>query len=115
MTGGYGCNWTGTQLKVFIRDYWGPACEKAGITARRMIGESVRSDLAVTNPSLIDTASARYVDIIGTHLYYSGPYPYPLADSLHKPYWMTEICGLEAPDTASCGQTGSTNVLSGAI
>jgi glucuronoarabinoxylan endo-1,4-beta-xylanase len=96
---GSGCNWTGTQLKVFVRDYWGPACEKAGITARRMIGESVRSDFTVSNPSLTDTAAAGYVDIVGTHLYYGGPYPYPLADSLRKPYWMTEICGLEAPDT----------------
>ncbi|MBN1576168.1 MAG: hypothetical protein JW913_06445 [Chitinispirillaceae bacterium] len=95
-----GCNWTGKQLRVFVRDYWGPACEKAGITAKRMIGESVRSDLAMSNPSLTDTAAAKYVDIIGTHLYYGGPYQYPLADSLHKPYWVTEICGLKDADTS---------------
>ena len=96
----YGCNWTGKQLKVFVRDYWGPACEKAGITAKRMIGESVRSDPAISNPSLTDAASAKYVDIIGAQIYYGGPYPYPLADSLRKPYWMTEICGLEDADTS---------------
>jgi glucuronoarabinoxylan endo-1,4-beta-xylanase len=95
-----GCNWTGTQFKTFVRDYWAPACRKAGITAKRMIGESVRNDPVVTNPSLTDTTSAQYVDIVGTHLYYGGPYPYPLADSLKKPYWVTEICGLKAPDTS---------------
>jgi glucuronoarabinoxylan endo-1,4-beta-xylanase len=65
-----------------------------------MIGESVRNDFAITNPSLQDTAAAKYVDIIGTHLYEGGPYPYPLADSLRKPYWMTETCGLEDADTS---------------
>jgi len=97
---GDGCKWTGTQLKIFTRDYWGPAWEKAGLTTKKMIGESVRNDLAITDPSLKDTAATKYVDIIGTHLYYGGPYPYPLADSLRKSYWTTEICGLEAPDTS---------------
>jgi glucuronoarabinoxylan endo-1,4-beta-xylanase len=95
-----GCAWTGEQLRVFVRDYWGPACVNAGITARRMIGESIRNNLALTDPSLRDTASARYVDIIGAKLYEGGPFPYPLSDSLHKSYWETEICGLKAADTS---------------
>jgi hypothetical protein len=74
-----GCSWTGEQFRVFLKDYWGPACEKAGIPAKRMIGESVKNDLAVTDPSLNDTAAAQYADIIGTHLYNGGPSPYPLA------------------------------------
>jgi O-glycosyl hydrolase len=51
-----GCSWTGEQIKVFLKNYWGPACEKAGITAKRMIGESIKNDLAISDPSLMDTA-----------------------------------------------------------
>ena len=40
------------------------------------------------------------MDIIGDHLYDGGPYPYPLADSLHKPYWETEIGGMKGIDTS---------------
>jgi glucuronoarabinoxylan endo-1,4-beta-xylanase len=95
-----GCYWTGEQFRVFVRDYWGPACKKAGITAKRMISESVKNDLAISDPSLKDTNAAKYVDIIGDHLYDGGPYPYPLADSLHKPYWETEIGGMKGIDTS---------------
>ncbi len=95
-----GCAWTGEQLRVFAKNYWGPACEKAGITAKRMIGESVKNNFAVSDPALKDTTSARYVDIIGTHIYAGGPHPYPLADSLRKAYWETEICGLNGVDTS---------------
>jgi glucuronoarabinoxylan endo-1,4-beta-xylanase len=95
-----GCLWTGEQFRVFVRDYWGPSCEKAGITARRMIGESVQSDLTLSDPSLKDSSAVKYVDIIGAHLYGGGPYPYPLADSLQKPYWETEIGGMSGIDTS---------------
>ena len=98
--GAEGCLWTGEQFRIFLKDFWGPAFEKAGIIARRMIGESVKNDLALTDPSLTDTASARYADIIGTHLYDGGPYPYPLADSLEKPYWATEVSSLKSMDTS---------------
>jgi glucuronoarabinoxylan endo-1,4-beta-xylanase len=95
-----GCSWTGEQFRAFLKNYWGPACEKAGISAKRMIGESVKNDLAVTDPSLSDTAAANYADIIGTHLYVGGPSPYPLAESLHKRYWVTEMSGLHGVDTS---------------
>ena len=95
-----GCSWTGEQFRVFLKDYWGPACEKAGIPAKRMIGESVKNDLAVTAPSLNDTVAAKYADIIGTHLYNGGPSPYPLAESLHKRYWVTEMSDLHGVDTS---------------
>jgi glucuronoarabinoxylan endo-1,4-beta-xylanase len=49
---------------------------------------------------LNDSASAAYVDIIGTHLYLGGPSPYPLAEDLDKPYWVTEISGLDEVDTS---------------
>jgi O-glycosyl hydrolase len=95
-----GCAWTGEQIRVFLKDYWGPACEKAGITAKRMIGESVRNSFAVTGPSLKDSSSAKYADIIGVQIYEGGPYPYPLVDSLKKAYWETEVCGLNGVDTS---------------
>jgi glucuronoarabinoxylan endo-1,4-beta-xylanase len=93
-----GCQWTGEQFRVFVRDYWGPACIKAGITAKRMISESYRNDLAVSDPSLKDSAAAAYVDIIGEHLYGGGPKPYPLAESLNKHYWETENSGMGGPN-----------------
>ena len=94
-----GCFWTPNQISVFLRDFLGPAFDNAGITAKRMIGESVRNDLAITDPALLDSAAAGYADIIGTHLYLGGPNPYPLAESLNKPYWATEVSGLDGVDT----------------
>jgi glucuronoarabinoxylan endo-1,4-beta-xylanase len=93
-----GCQWSGEQFQVFVRDYWGPACEEAGITAKRMISESYRNNLAISDPSLKDSAAAKYVDIIGGHLYGGGPNPYPLAESLNKQYWETENSGMGGPD-----------------
>jgi len=93
-----GCQWTGDQFKVFVRDYWGPTCEKAGITAKRMISESYRNSLSISDPSLKDSAAAKYTDIIGGHLYGGGPNPYPLAETLHKQYWETENSGMGGPD-----------------
>ena len=93
-----GCTWSGEQFRVFVRDYWGPACKKAGITARRMIGESYRCDIALTDPALKDSAAAAYVDIIGEHLYGGGPRAYPLAESLNKQYWETENSGMGGPN-----------------
>jgi glucuronoarabinoxylan endo-1,4-beta-xylanase len=93
-----GCQWSGEQFRVFVRDFWGPACKAAGITAKRMISESYRNALTVSDPSLKDSAAAAYVDIIGEHLYGGGPNPYPLAESLHKQYWETENSGMGGPN-----------------
>jgi glucuronoarabinoxylan endo-1,4-beta-xylanase len=93
-----GCQMTGEQFRVFVRDYWGPACIKAGITAKRMISESYRNDLAVSDPALKDSAAAAFVDIIGEHLYGGGPKPYPLAETLKKQYWETENSGMGGPN-----------------
>jgi glucuronoarabinoxylan endo-1,4-beta-xylanase len=93
-----GCQWTGAQFRDFVRDYWGPACKTAGITAKRMISESYRNDLAVSDPALKDSAAAAFVDIIGEHLYGGGPKPYPLAETLHKQYWETENSGMGGPN-----------------
>ena len=93
-----GCKWTGEQFRVFVRDYWGPACRKAGITAKIMISESYRCDITLSDPALKDSAAAAYVDIIGEHLYGGGPRPYPLAESLNKQYWETENSGMGGPN-----------------
>ncbi len=93
-----GCQWSGEQFRVFVRDYWGPACKKAGITTKRMISESYRNNLSISDPALKDSAAAAYVDIIGAHLYGGGPNPYPLAESLNKQYWETENSGMGGPD-----------------
>jgi glucuronoarabinoxylan endo-1,4-beta-xylanase len=93
-----GCQWSGDQFRVFVRDFWGPACKAAGITAKRMISESYRNSLTVSDPSLKDAEAAAYVDIIGEHLYGGGPNPYPLADSLKKQYWETENSGMSGPN-----------------
>jgi glucuronoarabinoxylan endo-1,4-beta-xylanase len=105
------CSWTGDQFKVFVRDYWGPACKAAGITARRMISESYRNALTVSDPSLKDPAAAAYVDIIGEHLYGGGPNPYPLADSLHKQYWETENSGMGGPDESIANGVMYANIV----
>jgi glucuronoarabinoxylan endo-1,4-beta-xylanase len=93
-----GCKWSGDQFKEFVRDYWGPTCKTAGITAKRMIGESYSCNTALTDPALKDTAAASFVDIIGEHLYGGGPNAYPLAATLNKRYWETENSGMNGPD-----------------
>lgn len=80
--------WTGDQLRRFVRDYG------AEVDAEILIAESLRFDRDYTDPALNDEQALANLDYVGGHLYSaedSGTFtPYPLAEEKGVPRWMTE-------------------------
>ena len=79
-----GCEWTGEQIRDFIRDH-GQAIKVKVIAA-----EAVNFKKIYTDPTLSDATAVNNLDIIGTHLYGGGITDYPLARQYNKEIWMTE-------------------------
>lgn len=84
-----GCEWTGEQLRDFLRD------NAAAISGPRlMIAESLQFTRGFTDPSLNDPVAVNNFDIVGGHLYGAegtGKFSeYPLAEQKGKSIWMTE-------------------------
>lgn len=82
------CDWTGTELRNFVRDYGDV------IQTKVLVGESLRFNRAYTDPSLNDSGALQNFEYVGGHLYSaqsSGTFTrYPLAESRNKHRWMTE-------------------------
>ena len=93
-----GCDWTGNQLRDFVKFNLGPTFEAAGLTTKIMVGESFRNQLAITDPTLNDAVARDYTDIIAEHTYGGGPTLYPLCQTHGKTYWITERSSFETYD-----------------
>jgi glucuronoarabinoxylan endo-1,4-beta-xylanase len=57
-----------------------------------MMPESLNFNHGMSDPTLDDPEAAKYVSIIGGHLYGGGIKKYPKAVELGKELWMTEYC-----------------------
>jgi O-glycosyl hydrolase len=83
------CDWSGTEFKNFVRDY-APMIQGVKI----LVGESLRFDRSVTDPTLNDSVAVNNMHIVGGHLYSAESSGflsrYPLAEQKNKPSWMTE-------------------------
>ena len=92
-----GCTWTAAQMHSFVLNNLGPAMQASCPDTKLMMPESFGDSLAMSDPTLNDSAAAAYVGIVGEHLYGLGgnepktPNAYPLAVSLGKEYWETEF------------------------
>jgi glucuronoarabinoxylan endo-1,4-beta-xylanase len=82
-------DWTGTELRDFVRDQ-GSKVQNTKL----MVAEAVNMSYSFTDPTLNDAAARNNIGYIGGHLYgaeSSGRLgPYPLAAQYNKPVWMTE-------------------------
>lgn len=81
-----GCHWSAQDFKNFITVYG------AGISSitKIMMPESLGFNFALSDPTLNDANAAKYVSIIGGHLYGAKIRSYPLAQSKGKDVWQTE-------------------------
>jgi glucuronoarabinoxylan endo-1,4-beta-xylanase len=92
-----GCTWTADQIHSFILNNLGPAMQASCPDTKLLMPESFGDSLAMSDPTLNDSAAAAYVGIVGEHMYGlpgnepKTPNPYPLAVSLGKEYWETEF------------------------
>ncbi|HEX4386689.1 MAG TPA: malectin domain-containing carbohydrate-binding protein, partial [Myxococcales bacterium] len=93
--------YSGAQFQAFIRDALGPTFVANGITAKIMLPETSNWDAmaGLTDPSLLDPATARYVGIAATHAYAGNVYhPYPNAQNQGIPLWETEVSDFNGYD-----------------
>jgi len=82
-----GCTWTAAQFDTFIKNYGSVI---AGVT-KLIMPESLGFKQALSDTTLKDSSAAKYVSIVGGHLYGATIADYPLARSLGKDLWMTEF------------------------
>ncbi len=101
-----GCSWTGEELRDFVKNNLGPTLDVAGLDTKIIIGESFNNNLNITDPTLNDSASRGYCDIVAAHTYGGGPTAYPLAQTYNKEYWMTERSNFDAYDATMAGTPG---------
>lgn len=109
-----GCTWTAAQFDSFIKNY-GSVVSGA---AKVIMPESLNFNQAMSNTTLNDSSAARYVSIIGGHLYGATIKDYPAARSMGKELWMTEhllndqsfpACLTTAKEIHDCLTTGMMN------
>lgn len=94
------CDWSGDELKNFVRDD-APMIQGVKI----LVGESLRFDRKITDPTLNDSVAVNNMDLVGGHLYSAEASSflsrYPLAEQKNKPSWMTEWNFHEADGSGS--------------
>ena len=85
ITVGYeSCDWNGSQMKRFMRDY------APSVNYPIFCPESYQFIKTISDSVLNDPVAAANTAFIGGHVYGGGIAPYPLAKSLGKELWMTE-------------------------
>ena len=85
ITVGYeSCDWNGSQMKRFMRDY------APSVNYPVFCPESFQFVKTISDSVLNDPVAAANTAFIGGHVYGGGIAPYPLAKNLGKELWMTE-------------------------
>jgi glucuronoarabinoxylan endo-1,4-beta-xylanase len=90
------CIYTAAQMTTFVGKNLGPALEKAGVKTRVIAPEVINfGALKPFGDALLNDADAvKYLDVIATHQYGSGPtgtgWPYKLVADKGKELWETE-------------------------
>jgi len=90
------CIYTAAQMTTFVGQYLGPTLEKAGVKTRVISPEVINfGSLKPFGDALLNDADAvKYLDVIASHQYGSGPtgtgWPYKLVADKGKELWETE-------------------------
>ena len=98
-----GCTWRGDSICSFIKRNLGPTFARDGVKAKIIMPETNWPQRIWADPTLLDTAAAKYADIVAFHYYETNPTdpyaPYPLAKNQGKELWETEAMTFDdAPD-----------------
>ncbi|HEY8344615.1 MAG TPA: carbohydrate binding domain-containing protein [Bacillota bacterium] len=88
------CRWTGRQLLDFIKNYLTPTLKRENVEVKVMMPETMNFGEHYALETLYDPEAARGVDIIGTHAYDFKAMPLPVAKSLNKAVWQTEVSNI---------------------
>ena len=101
------CVWSNTTMDTFIGTNLGPALQAAGYTNIIMMPESFACNLAMSATTMGDANAAKYVKVIGEHLYGGGPNPLPVS------YATTAGHPLEMWETEYSMKTSTDDITSG--
>ncbi len=89
------CLWSPSAFDTFIGSYLGPDLAAAGFNNIIMMPESFADNLTGSNTTMADSNAAKYVKVIGMHLYGGGPTAIPSSYSTTAGHtvesWETEI------------------------
>ena len=92
-------DWTGTELRTFVRDQGAKVKN-----TKLMVAEAVNLNYSYSDPTLNDATARNNIGYIGGHLYGTEDgrlKPYTLAQTYNKPVWMTEWNFHEADGSGS--------------
>jgi O-glycosyl hydrolase len=78
-------DWTGTELRNFVRDQGAKVKD-----TKLMVAESMSFNRQLSDPTLQDATARNNIGYIGGHIYGASPSAYPLATQYGKNQWMTE-------------------------
>ena len=96
------CLWSPQMFDTYIGTYLGPALNTAGYNPIIMMPESFADNLTGSNTAMGDANAAKYVKVIGAHLYGGGPNTVPASYSTTAGHavesWETEISDFAAVD-----------------
>jgi glucuronoarabinoxylan endo-1,4-beta-xylanase len=88
------CLWSPAMFDTFIGTYLGPALQTAGYPNIIMMPESFACNMNMSATTMADANAAKYVRVIGEHLYGGGPNPIPASYSTTAGHqvamWQTE-------------------------
>ncbi len=89
------CLWSPSAIDTFVGSYLGPDLNAAGFNNIVMIPESFADNLTGANTAMGDSNAAKYVKVIGMHLYGGGPNTIPSSYSTTAGHavesWCTEV------------------------
>lgn len=88
------CRWTGRQLLDFIKNHLTPTLKQEGVEVKVIMPETMNFGEHYALETLHDPEAAQGVDIIGTHAYDFKAMPLPVAKSLNKAIWQTEVSNI---------------------
>ena len=101
------CLWSPSAIDSFVGNYLGPDLNAAGFNNIVMIPESFADNLAGANTAMGDSNAAKYVRVIGMHLYGGGPNTIPSSYSTTAGHTVESWC------TETSEKTSDNNIDSG--
>lgn len=99
-TGYSSCQWTGDELRNFLRDYLGPKFkDENNLSTKIIVGEDSNWTEEPARSILNDSVAVNYLDIVGSHNYNNSNYnPFTTTKSKNKKIWQTEVSNLNNND-----------------
>jgi glucuronoarabinoxylan endo-1,4-beta-xylanase len=101
------CLWSAAQFDTYIGTYLGPTLQAAGFTNIIMMPESFMDNLNLSATTMGDANAAKYVKVIGAHLYGGGPNTVPAS------YSTVAGHAVESWETETSEKTNDGNIDSG--